>query len=103
MTSSWPSALASLDASLAMLSESLGKIKAAQSVDIREILEQAQKAAEFAHNLRTLVSSELPAASWTNRAELDALIAEEAQKTSTLTGMLSSEAAPGSEAAHPSL
>ena len=40
MSSLWPSALASLDDSLALLCESLGKLKAAKSVDIAEVIEQ---------------------------------------------------------------
>jgi hypothetical protein len=76
MTSLWQSTRASLDDSLALLFESLENLKAAKSVDIAEVMEQLTMAAESARNLRSLVSSELPEASWRNRKELDALIAE---------------------------
>ncbi len=79
MSSIWPSALASLDDSLALLCESLGKLEAAQSINIAEAIEQFKMASESARNLRGLVLSELPKASWHNRKELDALL-EEIQK-----------------------
>jgi hypothetical protein len=54
-----PSALASLDDSVALFCESLGKLKAAESVDIAEVIEQLKATAESARNLRAFVSSEL--------------------------------------------
>jgi hypothetical protein len=76
MSSLWPHTHESLDNSLALYSESLGKLKAAKTVDIAEVIEQLKTAAEAARNLRSLISSVLPEASWQNREELDALMAE---------------------------
>jgi hypothetical protein len=80
MSSLWHSTRASLDDSLALLYESLGKLKAAKSVDIAEVIAQLTMATESARNLSALVSSELPEVSWQNREELDALI-EKIQKS----------------------
>ncbi len=66
--------LASLDEPLALLYESLAKLKAAQVIDIAGVIEQLKMAAESARNVRELVLSELPEASWQNRQELDALL-----------------------------
>ncbi|HZP25154.1 MAG TPA: hypothetical protein VFB04_17055 [Terriglobales bacterium] len=76
MVSLWPSTINSLNDSLAALHGSLGKIKAARSVDISEVIEQLKSAAESSRNLRALVLSELPEASWQNREELDAIVEE---------------------------
>jgi len=84
ISSAWPSALAalaSLDDSLALYRESLRKLHAAESVDIAEVIEQFEMAAESARNLRALISSGRPEASWQNRQELDALIEEEIRKS----------------------
>jgi hypothetical protein len=84
ISSAWPSALAalaSLDDSLALYRESLQKLSAADSLDIAEVIEQFEMAAESARNLRALISSERPEASWQNREELDALIGEEIRKS----------------------
>jgi periplasmic protein TonB len=80
MSSLWPSALASLDDHLALFSGSLGKLEAAQPVDVTEVIEQLELAAESSRNLCALVLSEVPEASWESRQELDALIEEEIQK-----------------------
>ena len=72
-------ALASLDASLALLSENLGRLKAANSVDIAEVIEHLTRTAESARTVRELVSAELPEAAWQSRQELEALV-EEIQK-----------------------
>ena len=72
-------AVASLDATLALLSESLGKLKAALAVDMAEVAGQLKMAAVSARIVRESVWSELPEASWQNRQELDAL-REEGQK-----------------------
>lgn len=74
MSSLWPSTIASLNDSLALLSESVGKLKAAKSVDVKQVIEQLKTAEESARNLRELISSEMPEASWQNRQELDALL-----------------------------
>ncbi len=84
ISSAWPSALAalaSLDNSLALYRESLRKISVADSFDIAEVIEQFEMAAESARNLRALISSERPEASWQNRQELDAVIEEEIRKS----------------------
>lgn len=74
MSSMWHYTRASLDDSLVLLDQSLGKLKAAKSVDVAEIIKQFEVAAESARNLRSLVSSEMPEAAWQNRDELDAII-----------------------------
>jgi len=74
MSSLCASALQSLDDCLALLCESLGKLKAAKSVDMAAVIEQLKVAAESARIVRESLSSELPEASWQNREELDALI-----------------------------
>jgi hypothetical protein len=76
MISLWPSTINSLNDSLAALHGSLGKIKAAKSVDIAEVIDQLKSAAESSRNLRALVLAELPEASWQNRDELDAIVEE---------------------------
>ncbi|MGA2905957.1 MAG: energy transducer TonB [Candidatus Korobacteraceae bacterium] len=76
MSSSWPSALAALDDSLSLPCASVGELKAAKPVDVEEVIQQLKMAAESAHDLRALISSELPGATWENREELDALIEE---------------------------
>ena len=81
MTSMWPCAVASLDEALASLRENVGKLASAQSTDIAEMLEQLQAVADSARLVRELVASQLPDASWRSRAELDALIAQEVQKS----------------------
>jgi TonB family protein len=68
-----PSALESLDDSLTLLYESSRKLKAAQSVDLAEVIQHLKIAGESGRLVRELVWSELPAASWRNREELDAL------------------------------
>jgi len=80
MTSLWPSAVASLDDSLAQLGECLADLEAAKSFDIARITEQLRIAADSAQSLREMVCAELPQASWQDRTELDALIEEEMQK-----------------------
>jgi periplasmic protein TonB len=74
MNSLWPPARATLDDSLALPCETLTKLEAAQAVDIAEVIAQLEKAAESGRDLRALVSSELPDASWQNREELDACL-----------------------------
>jgi|SRR5271157_2990567 len=76
MISLWPATIASLNDSLAVLYEMLGSLKAAKSVDLAEVIEQLKTAAESSRNLRDLVLSEMPEASWQNQEELDALLEE---------------------------
>ena len=80
-SSLWPSAVSSLDDSLALYRESLGKLKAATPVDVNEVIEQLELVTEFAADLRSLIATEIPGASWKNRAELDALVDEEIRKS----------------------
>src|ERR1700678_4022218 len=72
----WPSTISSLNDSLAVLYGSVGKLQGAKSVDISEVGEQRKTAAESSRNLRALVLSEMPEASWQNREELDGLLDE---------------------------
>jgi hypothetical protein len=76
-----PSALSSLDGSVSLYRESLEKLSAASSFDIAELIEQFEAAAESAQHLRALISSERPEISWQNRQELEAVVAEEIQKS----------------------
>lgn len=74
MSSLWQSTRTSLDDSLALFCASLEDIKAAKPVDIKYAIEQLTTATESARNLRALISSEMPEASWKNREELEALL-----------------------------
>jgi len=94
MTSTWPSAIASLDSALAPLYEKLQRLQAVKPVDLAELIEQFKMAAESARKVRVLVSSELPESAWQDREQLDALVEEEVQKTRMLGGILSAEVAP---------
>ncbi len=73
MNSMWPSALASLDDSLAALDAGLQELEAANPVDIAQLTERLKFAAESSHNVRALLLSESPAAEWQDRNELEAL------------------------------
>jgi hypothetical protein len=76
MVSLWPSTINSLNDSLTALHGSLGKLKAAKSIDIAEVIDQLKQAAECSRNLRALVLAEMPDATWQNREELDSLVLE---------------------------
>jgi hypothetical protein len=76
MSALWQSTRTSLDDSVALLGKSVDQLKAARTVDIAEVTEQLKAAAESARNLRSLITSEAPDASWKNREELDALLKE---------------------------
>ena len=80
MSSTWLRDRASLDDSLALLSESLGKLHASLPIDIPEIARQLGAAADAIRNLQAFVSSELPDASWQSRDEFDTLL-DKVQKT----------------------
>jgi flagellar biosynthesis/type III secretory pathway chaperone len=71
----WPHTHESLDNSLALFAAGLKKLKAAQSVDIAEVVDQLRTAAEAARNLRSLVLSAKPDSSWHSREEFDELVA----------------------------
>ena len=79
MDPSLPSALSSLDDSLAQYCGSLGEISAAHSVDVAVVLGQLKAAAESAEALRSFIFSELPEASWESRVQLNAVL-EQIQK-----------------------
>ena len=85
MTSISPS-IASLDESLAKAYESLRQLEAANSIDIEGTINELKAAAKSARELRVMVSSELPNASWENREELDALIVRNPEKFQRNTG-----------------
>lgn len=65
---------ASLDNSLVLPFESWTDLKAAQSIDIKEVIAEIKMAAEAGEKLRSLVSAEQPGATWKNRQELDAVL-----------------------------
>jgi hypothetical protein len=72
----WQPICASLDDSLALLSDSFGKLKAAQTVDVKELVEQLTVASDAARNLNSFVASVLPTAEWQNREDLNSLLAQ---------------------------
>jgi len=74
MSSLWHYTRESLDQSLSVLQENLGNLKAAKPVDTAALIQNFESAAESARNLRSLVSSELPEASWQTRDELEVLL-----------------------------
>jgi hypothetical protein len=91
MTSMWPVAVASLDDALALLGDNVGKLEAAQAADMSEMLEQLKSAAASAHVVRELISAELPEACWQSRAELDAIVAQEAEKNPTIGSVFAAD------------
>ena len=74
MSSLWHFTRESLDQTLSVLQENLGNLKAAKPVDTAQLIQNFESAAESARNLRSLVSSELPEASWQTRDELEVLL-----------------------------
>lgn len=76
MISEWQPICASLDRSLGLLSGCMAKLSAAQSIDLKEVAEQVSMASEAAGNLRSLVTSVLPEATWQNREDLNSLLAQ---------------------------
>lgn len=74
MSSLWHYTRESLDQSLSALQESLVNLKAAKPVDTAVLIQNFESAAEYARNLRSLVSSEMPDASWQSRDELEVLL-----------------------------
>ena len=91
MTSMWPVAVASLDDALALLRDNVERLEAAQAADIAEMLEHLKNAAASARVVRELISAELPEACWQSRAELDAIIAQEAEKNPGLGSLFPAE------------
>jgi hypothetical protein len=80
MSTTYPSALVSLDDSLAHAREGLRKLEAAADVDLEEIIGQFRVAAESGRKLRALVASRLPKTSWENREQLDAILESNSEK-----------------------
>jgi len=74
MSSKWPSAIASLDDSLAALDAGLQQMEAACPIDLEHVIGRLREAAESSHKLRAMVLSEQPQAEWRDRAELDVLL-----------------------------
>ncbi len=74
MSSTSQDTRASLDDSLVLPFDTWGKLKAARSGDLKEVIAQIKAAADAAEKLRSFVLSERPGASWQNRQELDALL-----------------------------
>jgi len=79
------SALASLDDDVVRLRESLGKLRAAKDFNIEEIIKQFKTAILSAQKVRGWVQSELPAASWKTREELDGFLKEIQKRLATGT------------------
>ena len=74
MSSSWPSALASLNDALALPYESLRELEAVKPVDTAQVVQKLKVAAQAAQDLRASIASMLPDASWQTRDELDLLL-----------------------------
>lgn len=74
MSSTRQSDRVSLDSSLAVLYGIVGKLRSANSVDMPQVIQQLESAAECGTRLNSWVTSELPDATWESRAELDALL-----------------------------
>src|SRR5579871_3506341 len=70
MSSMWPSALASLDESLAELDGSLQLLEAARPVDLPHVIERLKMAVESSQHVRTLALSDVPDANWDDREDL---------------------------------
>lgn len=86
MSSLTPSALASLDDALVLPFESVEYLRAGKSIDLAEIIQELETAAESGQALRALVSAEFPEASWQSRAELEALLEKTQQKGAEQAG-----------------
>jgi periplasmic protein TonB len=80
MSSIWPSAVTSLDDHLALLTDSMGRIEAARSVELSEVIEQLKAVVDASQTLQGLIFSELPDATWQDRNELEAVLEEIAKK-----------------------
>lgn len=74
MSSAWHSDLVSLDNSLAVLYGIVGKLRSANSVDMPQVIQQLENAAECGGRLQSFVASELPDANWESRTDFDALL-----------------------------
>jgi protein TonB len=76
MNSIWPSALASLDQSVAPFDAILEKLEAALPIEVSEVTRQLKAADENCRKLRAMLLAELPEAEWNDREELGVLIAK---------------------------
>ena len=74
MSALWHHTRESLDESLSIIQEGLGDLRAGKSVDTAALVQSFESAAECARNLRSLISSELPDASWKDRDELETVL-----------------------------
>ena len=74
MNSLWPQSHQSLADALSLFATSLKRLKAAQPVDLAEVTQQLKSAEEACRNLRSLVSSTLPGATWQTREEYEELL-----------------------------
>ena len=74
MSSTSQQTRARLDDALVLPFESWENLKAAKSIDVKEVINQLKVAAEAADKLRSFVSSEMPQTSWRSRQELDSLL-----------------------------
>jgi len=87
MSTSWQSACVSLDDSLTQIRDSLDNLGAAREVNVDNLMEQLAGAMDAARNLRSVISSSMPEATWQTRAELDALLVR-VEKTSNARARL---------------
>jgi hypothetical protein len=71
----WPHTYESLDNSLELFAANLDKLKAAQIVDINDVIDQVRRATDASRNLRSLVIAAQPGAVWQNREEFDKIVA----------------------------
>jgi len=83
-----PAVLSSLDDSLALPFATLEVLKAVRSIDVEGVIKRLSVAAESNRNLRSLVASVLPEASWQTREELDALLADVSRISETRSRFL---------------
>jgi protein TonB len=74
MSTMWPSAIASLDDSLAAIDASLEKLEAARPIELEQVIDRLKEAAESSRKLRTAILSQAPEADWQDRGELEALL-----------------------------
>jgi hypothetical protein len=70
----WPESHKTLASCLSLYAASLTRLKAAQPVDLEEVSQQLEAAAEASRNLRSLVNSTLAGAEWRTRDQYDALL-----------------------------
>ena len=74
MGSLWHFTRASLDDAYEAISERVNGLICGRPVALDEIIEQLKTAIESGQDLRSLIATEMPEASWENRAELEAIL-----------------------------